>query len=196
MFDFDSDYILENSAVQLRPLILEDFENLKHFVGQRPIWEFSSIRVNDEGDFKNYLQLAMESKSKKDEYPFIVWDKKSGKYAGSTRFYDIQLAKQTLQLGYTWYGQEYQGTGLNKNCKWLLLEFAFEKMGMHRVEFRANNLNKRSIAAMKSIGCKEEGVLRQNLPHHTNDTRRDTIVLSILKDEWFGGVKENLLKRV
>jgi RimJ/RimL family protein N-acetyltransferase len=56
--------------------------------------------------------------------------------------------------------QKYQRTYVNKNCKYLLLEFAFEKLGMERVGFRANSLNKQSISAMKSIGCTEEGVLR------------------------------------
>ena len=56
------------------------------------------------------------------EYPFIVFDKKAGKYAGSTRFYDIQQGYSTTQLGFTWYGSAYQGTGLNRHCKWLLLQ--------------------------------------------------------------------------
>jgi N-acetyltransferase len=81
---------------------------------------------------------------------------------------------------------------LNKACKFLLLSFAFEKMGMERVEFRADNLNKRSIAAMKSIGCKEEGVLRSNSVKQ-DGLRRDSIVLSILKGEWQEGVKQKLL---
>lgn len=196
MFDFSTDYRLENNVVQLRPLVADDFEHLHHFSTHPAIWTYSSIRVNGPEDFKSYLRLAMEGKAKQEEYPFIVFDKRTQTYAGSTRFYDIQLAKQTLQLGYTWYGEEFQGTGLNKNCKWLLLDFAFEKMDMERVEFRANNLNERSIAAMKSIGCTVEGILRKNLPHHTNHTRRDTIVLSILKDEWFGGIKEELKYKI
>ena len=124
-------------------------------------------------------------------YPFIVWDKRTGEYAGSTRFYDINLPFKTLQLGYTWYGERFRGTGLNKHCKYLLLEFAFETMDMLRVEFRADNTNLRSIAAMKSIGCKVEGVLRQDVPKVTGG-RRDSIVLSILKEEWLNEVKHNL----
>lgn len=110
-------------------------------------------------------------------------------YAGGTRFYDIQCIFKTLQLGYTWYGKIFQGTELNKNCKYLLLEFAFEKWGIERVEFRADNDNERSKAAMKSIGCKVEGILRSNMPK-PNGRRRNTIVLSILRNEWFEGVKK------
>ncbi len=89
-------------------------------------------------------------------------------------------------------GQHFQGTGLNKHCKYLLLDFAFDKMQMERVEFRADNNNKRSIAAMKSIGCIEEGVLRSNTIKQDGN-RRDSIVLSILKAEWENGVKDRLL---
>jgi RimJ/RimL family protein N-acetyltransferase len=68
-------------------------------------------------------------------------------------------------------------------------------MGMERVEFRADNGNERSIAAMKSIGCVEEGVLRSNGVKH-NGQRRDSIVLSILRAEWEGGAKERLYQKL
>jgi len=105
------------------------------------------------------------------------------------------LQHQALQLGFTWYGKEFQGTGLNKHCKFLLLQFAFEAIGMERVEFRADINNKRSIAAMKSIGCVEEGVLRSHA-NKVEGGRRDSIILSILKDEWFNTVKQNLLQKL
>jgi RimJ/RimL family protein N-acetyltransferase len=66
---------------------------------------------------------------------------------------------------------------------------------MVRVEFRADATNARSIAAMKSIGCVEEGILRQHQPK-PDGTRRDSIVLSILKQEWENGVKERLRERL
>jgi RimJ/RimL family protein N-acetyltransferase len=76
----------------------------------------------------------------------------------------------------------------------LLLQFAFETLDLDRVEFRADAKNARSIAAMKSIGCTVEGILRNNCA--APNGRRDSIVLSILKDEWFGGVKENLKSKI
>jgi RimJ/RimL family protein N-acetyltransferase len=145
-------------------------------------------------NLKNYLHLADRARSQHKEYAFIVYDKTRKAYAGSTRFYDIQNVYRTIQLGYTWYGKAFQGTGLNKQCKYLLLEFAFDKLQMERVELRADNDNARSIAAMKSIGCKVDGVLRSNLPRHTGG-RRDSIVLSILRHEWFDDIKVALKKR-
>ncbi len=195
-FDFAAGYILEDNLALLRPLTENDYEHLLPFALNEPgTWEYSLIPASGKEGLKNYITSALAAREEKKEYPFIVFDKRQGKYAGCTRFYDMQLDKQTIQLGYTWYGKQFQGTGLNKHCKFLLLQFAFEKMGMERVEFRADNNNKKSIAAMKSIGCQIEGVLRSHLPT-LDGTRRDSIVLSILKDEWMNGGKTALKEKL
>jgi RimJ/RimL family protein N-acetyltransferase len=194
--DFTTEIILENNNVLLRPLRISDFINLVRYSVEEPeLWKFSLQTAAGPENLKKYLQIAQEGRNSQKEYPFIVFDKVINEFAGSTRFYDIQPEYKTLQLGYTWYGKNFQGTGLNKNCKFLLLDFAFEKWQMERVEFRADYTNERSIAAMKSIGCKVDGVLRNNVPK-PGGGRRDSIVLSILRDEWFDGVKENLKKRI
>jgi RimJ/RimL family protein N-acetyltransferase len=194
-FNFNQNVVLEDEHVILRPLQETDVDNLLEISLNEPeTWEYSLIKANGKENLINYIQLAVKARESKTEFPFIVFDKKTGKYAGSTRFYGINQDFKTLQLGYTWYGAEFRGTGLNKHCKFLLLQFAFEALGMERVEFRADNKNVRSIAAMKSIGCKEEGILRNHMPALDNKTRRDTIILSILSSEWFDAVKANLIK--
>jgi RimJ/RimL family protein N-acetyltransferase len=194
---FPQNTILEDESILLRPLQETDVENLLEISLNEPeTWEYSLVRANGKENLENYIKLALKAKENNTEFPFIVFDKKSGKYAGSTRFYDINLAFKTLQLGYTWYGKDFRGTGLNKRCKFLLLEFAFEALGMERVEFRADNNNQRSIAAMKSIGCTVEGVMRNHMPTLGNDLRRDSIILSILRNEWFDSVKENLKNKL
>lgn len=196
-FNPTEEYILENDRVLLRPLKLEDFGNLSPFALNEPeLWKYSLITAAGEEGLANYMEIALEARTTGKEYPFIVFDKKTNEYAGSTRFYDINPAFKSLQLGYTWYGKKFQRTGLNRYCKFLLLSFAFEDLGMERVEFRADNNNERSVAAMKAIGCKVEGVLRSHMPTRDAEVRRDSIILSILKDEWFGGVKENLAKKI
>ena len=196
VINFNDEYILENQLVLLRPLAESDFENLLRFsAGEPELWKYSLITAAGRDNLRNYLAIVQKGRNEQKEYPFIVFDKRTNQYAGSTRFYDIQQDYQTLQLGYTWYGREFHGTGLNKNCKYLLLEFAFEKLHMERVEFRADNENVRSIAAMKSIGCKVDGILRSNMPKREGG-RRDSIVLSILKDEWENDVKEMLRRKI
>ncbi|REH02005.1 GNAT family N-acetyltransferase [Flavobacterium aquicola] len=194
---FPQNTILEDDFVLLRPLELTDIDNLLDISLNEPeTWKYSLVPADGKDNLINYIQLAIKARENKTEFPFAVIDKKSGKYAGSTRFYDINFPFRTVQLGYTWYGKDFRGTGLNKHCKFLLLQFAFETLGMERVEFRADNNNERSIAAMKSIGCKVEGVLRSNMPTYESEIRRDSIILSILKEEWFNGVKENLSKKL
>lgn len=191
-FDFESDIILENERVLLRPLVLSDGSLLAHFVEEEPeLWIYSLVAIHNSADLENYIQTAIEARAHKTAYAFIVFDKLLNEYVGCTRFYDIQLAFQTIQIGYTWYGKKCWGTKLNENCKYLLLEFAFDQMGFERVEFRADNNNKRSIAAMQKIGCTVEGVLRNHLPMPTGK-RRDSIVLSILKEEWNASLKQTL----
>ena len=195
-FDCNNNYILEDDRVMLRPLQPEDSIHLLPFALHEPeLWTYSLVSAAGEEGLQNYLEITFKARDEGKEYPFIVFDKQMNEYAGSTRFYDIQPELQTLQLGYTWYGKKFQGTGLNKHCKYLLLSFAFERIGMERFELRADNNNERSIAAMKSIGCKVDGVLRSNMPKRGGG-RRDSIVLSILRNEWFEEVKDSLGKRL
>lgn len=191
-FDKQQDYTLEDDVILIRPLQKEDYTHLLPISLNEPeTWTYSSKSAAGEEALKTYIAEALSSRDSGQEYPFIVFDKKSGRYAGSTRFYDIQVKNDTLQLGYTWYGKDFRGTGLNKHCKYLLLQLAFETLKAERVEFRADARNERSIAAMKSIGCTVEGVIRNHAPLRDGG-RRDSIMLSILKDEWFGTVKQNL----
>ena len=196
LFDFDADHILEDDRVMLRPLQAADHSLLLPVSENEPeLWKYSLINACGEENLRRYIRLATDARAGKKEYPFIVYDKRSRQYAGSTRFYDIQPGNLSLQLGYTWYSKAAQGTGLNAHCKFLLLQFAFERMNMQRVEFRADSNNARSIAAMKGIGCTVEGLLRKHVPR-PDGTRRDSIILSILREEWEAGLKEKLQKKI
>ena len=195
--NFQNCYILEDERVKLRLLGEDDYNNLLPFaLHEKDTWKFSLVGAEGEEGLKNYMSIALKAWREEKEYPFIVFDKQTNEYAGSTRFYDINEDFKTLQLGYTWYGKKFRGTKLNKHCKFLLLAFAFEELGMERIEFSADNNNERSIAAMKSIGCKVDGILRSNMPTRNGNARRDSIVLSILRNEWFSEVKENLRQQL
>lgn len=195
LFDTSSDIILEDERVLLRPLMQEDAVYLSAYVKAEPsLWKYALTPIATEQAFNQYISAAIESRHLKTAYPFIVFDKLQNKYIGSTRFYDIQLENKSTKFGYTWYSEKTWGTGLNEHCKLLLLTYAFETIGFERVEFRADNRNKRSIAAMQKIGCTVEGILRNHLP--TSDgTSRDSIVLSMLKNEW-PTIKAGFLARI
>ena len=191
-FDHTKTYQLEDERVLLRPLEESDFGHLLPFSKKEPeLWTYSLTSAAGEENLHEYIRQALGARRDAKEYPFIVYDKLRKAYAGSTRFYDVQPHHQSLQLGYTWYGRDFQGTGLNRHCKFLLLDFAFGRLDMERVEFRADARNARSIAAMKSIGCTVEGVLRSN-QLRSDGMRRDSIVLSILKQEWVDSLRARL----
>jgi N-acetyltransferase len=195
MISFPGKLELEDNRVLLRPLQKEDFQHLLPFAEQEPeLWTYSSSGAAGKAGLTAYMDHAFRERELQKEYPFIVFDKQANAYAGSTRFYDIQPAFSTTQLGYTWYGKRFQQTGLNRHCKLLMLSHAFEQWQMERVEFRADLKNEKSIRAMKNIGCTVEGILRSNMP--IPGGRRDSIVLSILKKEWHDSVKENLLGKI
>ncbi|WP_395066136.1 GNAT family N-acetyltransferase [Flavobacterium sp.] len=195
-FDFKEKYILENEFVKLQPLENTDFDILLDYSENEPeIWEFNSGGANGKENLEKYVANATKNRENEKEYPFIVFDKISGKFVGSTRFYGILLEMKTIEIGYTWYGKKYQGSGINKNCKYLMLEFLFEKMEMERVAFAANSKNERSLNAMKSIGCVVEGILR-NCSTDAKGERIDATKLSILKTEWNESVKDNLKKQI
>ena len=190
------DITLDDERVLLRPLEESDFDNLLPLaLSETGLWFYSLVRAEGKEGLKNYLEIALKEKKANREFPFIVFDKKTNEFAGSTRFYDINFPYKTIQLGYTWYGRKFHGTNLNKHCKFLLLQFAFEKLNLERVEFRADARNETSIAAMKSIGCTVEGILRKNMPT-VEGSRRDSIILSILKDEWYNDVKVSLRNKL
>lgn len=187
--------VLENERVLLRAIKENDFDNLLPFSLNEPeIWTYGLVTAAGKDNLRKYIDTAVKNMNNNKEYPFIVFDKKTNTYAGSTRFYDIQQSWFTTQLGYTWYGKEFQRTGLNRHCKLLLLTYVFEQWEMERLEFRADAKNAKSIAAMKAIGCVDEGILRNHMPT-ADGGRRDSIIFSILKTEWFGGVRELLLQK-
>src|SRR5450755_2259749 len=196
MFSFPNNLILEDERVLMRPLQKEDLELLLSFAEEEPdIWTYSLVSASGETGMTTYLAYAVQQRDLEKEYPFIIFDKQAKAYAGSSRFYNIQLSFSTAAIGYTWYGKGFRRSGLNRHCKLLMLGYAFELWGMERVEFQADLRNNKSIEAMKNIGCTVEGILRSTYPIPKGG-RKDSIVLSILKNEWFDSVKKNLQDKI
>src|SRR5882757_7027990 len=109
-FNFHDEYTLENDTALLRPLKTEDHALLLPIALNEPdIWKYSLVQAGGDEQLKKYIQIALEARANKKEYPFIVFDKRTQQFVGSTRFYDIQLNELTLQLGYTWYNKATQG---------------------------------------------------------------------------------------
>ena len=190
-FDFSSDLILENARVLLRPLHEDDYQDLLVYALEEPsLWDYSLLPANGEKGMKTYTDAALLGREQETSYPFVVIDKNINSIAGSTRFYNINFFHKTLSVGYTWYGKAFQRTGLNRHCKLLLFSHAFEAWGMERIELRADARNQQSFTAMKALGCTHEGTLRNDSV--AKGGRRDSVVLSFLKQEWEQGGKAAL----
>lgn len=187
---------LETDRFLLRPLTQNDIPALNRYLETEPeLWKYALAPMTGFPDMLQYVHDALNDAEQNKAMPFVVIDKSSGEIVGSTRLYDLQLRNRSTLLGYTWYTGSLHGSGINAHCKYLLLKYAFEDLQLERVEFRADTRNLHSIAAMRKLGCTEEGILRSHLPT-ADGSRRDSVILSILKDEWHASVKAGLEKRL
>ena len=170
--------------VTLRPLRRDDLPDFQAYaLAESDTWYYSPVQPNTPSAMAQYVEDALTAQAAGTAFPFTVVVGADEVIAGSTRLYDYEPQHRCGKLGYTWYGQRFRGSGLNTVCKALLLRWCFEDLGLERVGFEADAANLRSIRAMEKIGAVREGVLRS---HRQMDTgrRRDTIVLSILREEW------------
>jgi N-acetyltransferase len=125
---------------------------------------------------------------------FVMRNTADNSIIGMTRYYKIEPPHKRLSIGFTWYLPAFWGGVHNKECKLLLLQYAFETLGYQRVEFEVAHQNIRSQKAVEKIGGIYEGRLRKH-GLHADGTVRDTIVFSIIDDEW-PEKKENLLAMI
>ena len=194
--DFEKEYVLENQRVRLEPLTLDHVPKLIRFTEEVDIWTYFLGKSDGSSVFASYVQDSLTGRRKRDAYAFAGYVKRQEQFAGSTRFFDFQEDLNTVRMGYSWYGKNFWGTGLNKNCKFLLFQFAFDQMGVERIGLGAHSENTRSINAMKSIGCQPEGAIRNLFPAIQGKGRADAILLGILKEEWQKTVKNDLNQRL
>ncbi|WP_299754150.1 GNAT family protein [uncultured Pontibacter sp.] len=181
--DFKYEIILEDSRVLLRRYQPLDLDNLPGIVYDEEIWRFMPTRISDAQELQNWAQTVETGFASGTRYTFMIVDKATGQLAGSTSYGNISLPDKRLEIGWTWLSKAFRGSGINRHCKFLLLQHAFEMLRMERVELKTDVLNQRSRRAMLKIGATEEGVLRSHTQMH-DGRRRDTIYYSILKPEW------------
>ncbi|HEV7331473.1 MAG TPA: GNAT family protein [Flavisolibacter sp.] len=192
-FSFTKEIILENSRVLLRPLQPGDVENLLPVAtAQSDLVQYSPYEIHTPDLLAAYINHSLAERAACSRFPFIVFDKRAASYAGSTSIANVSNKDQRLEIGWTWIGRNFQMTGLNRACKFLLLSYAFEELEFERVEFKTDARNQASRTAIEKIGGQYEGTLRS----HTvmlDGFRRDTVYYSILKPEW-PGLKQTVFK--
>jgi RimJ/RimL family protein N-acetyltransferase len=147
------------------------------------LWNLRVTSVPAPGETAGYVEAALKGRQQGHMLPFVVVDVATGRVIGSTRFHDIVVPIERLEIGYTWYGKSWQRTHVNTTCKLLLLTHAFETLGAKLVGWRTDNYNFASQRAIERLGAKKDGVLR----HHAlrrDGTVRDTVMYSLAVGEW------------
>lgn len=176
-------FVLENDSVRLEPLTLKNFQNLFEVAGEKDLVQYSPSDIETPAKLKKYVEAALEDLKNKTAIPFIIFDKRVKKYAGCTRYMNINYTNKVLEIGSTWIGKDFQGSGLNSSMKCLMLDHAFDVMGFEKVEFRIDERNIRSRKAVEKLGGIPEGTLRKNV-YLKNGFKRNTCCYGILKEEW------------
>jgi len=118
----------------------------------------------------------------------------AGTLVGTSSLLEADPGNESIHLGSTLYGSRWWGTQVNPEAKLLLLQHCFEVCGYGRVKIQTDVLNTRSQAAISRLGAQREGVLRRHRKRE-DGTFRDTVVFSVLTDEW-PGVRAGLEARL
>jgi RimJ/RimL family protein N-acetyltransferase len=178
-----SNIIIENERVILIPFENERNIELKSIIFDNDIWKYMGMYVQNDVDFENYIANTLKQKEEGICYPFLIIDKLTNKIAGSTRYGYLNHSSQKCEIGWTWFGKEFQRTGLNKACKFGLLNFGFENIKFKRIQFSADIENKISQRAIEKLGAIKEGVFRNNYIDAEGKSK-DDVYYSIIAEDW------------
>ncbi len=185
---------LAGEVVRLEPLQADHAAALAQ-VGLHPeLWRLQPEPVQSQDDMQRYVDRTLANQRDGNCLPFVIVRQDDGKIIGATRYMDIALAHKRLEIGGTWLTPESQRSGANTEAKFLLLQHAFETIGIMRVVFKTELSNMQSRQAILRIGGVEEGVFRKHLIAQSGRAR-DMVYFAILDEDW-PAVKARLLARM
>ena len=175
--------VFRGHLIELWPLEEDTLDELFAVAGDPALWRLTSVDYSDPAIFYPNFRAALHDRQLGKAYPFMVRLAGSGQAIGTTRLLDIHPHDKKLEIGVTWIACAFWGSGVNAECKRLLLEYCFDTLGANRVQFRAKADNGRSRRALEKIGAVFEGVMRQDKIEPSGNSR-DTAVYSIVRAEW------------
>ena len=184
--------VLRGTAVRLEPLSQDHAQGLYNRGRVEADWAYMPRSCFiDMPDTRQWIDEALNATA---QIPFAIVETAKDRAVGSSRFLNIRPEHGSLEIGWTWLGQDWQRTAVNTEAKLLLLSYAFERLGCVRVEFKTDARNERSQRALQRIGATREGVLRNQMIVQDNYVR-DSVYFSIIESEW-RQVKKRLQKSV
>lgn len=180
---FEEDVLLESRQVVLLPLQMGHASDLLSVALEKALWKWASYRIGNEKELREYIEKMGQQRSARLAYPLAVVDRNTGKAIGVTTYKNLDARDNKLEVGDSWLGKEWHPTEVGKIINYLLLEYAFEKLEVRRVEFMIDRLDRYSIKTIQGSGAVQEGTLRSHriMP---GGRVRDTISLSVLNYEW------------
>jgi len=175
---------LTGCIVRLEPLTHEHVPDLTVAGSDESIWRLMLYgMLTNKERMHEWVDHLLHRQAEGTDLPFAVIHLNSGRAVGATRYMDIRPNDRGLEIGGTWYAVQYQRTGVNTECKYLLLRHAFEVLGCIRVQFKTDSRNKHSQQALERIGAVKEGILRNHMIT-PDGTIRHSVYYSILDREW------------
>ncbi len=174
---------LQGKRVILVPLSASHHDPLVEAVKDGELWNLWYTSIPTPERMRAEIDRRLELQRRGSMLPFAVIDAASNTAVGMTTYMHIDAANRRVEIGSTWYRRSVQRSGLNTECKLLLLTHAFEQLKCIAVEFRTHFFNRQSRAGIERLGAKLDGILRQH-QIGANGTLRDTCVYSILDREW------------
>ncbi|KKK37711.1 GNAT family acetyltransferase [Mesobacillus campisalis] len=174
---------LENEVVQLLPMEYSHVEGLYKAAQDHRIWEHMSVELLTKEQVVQYVEDAHEKQKKGTEIAYVIVSKQKQKIIGATWFLDISKQHERLEIGSTWISPDHWRTSVNTSCKYLLLKYCFEDIGLNRVQIKTGHKNIRSQKAIERIGAVKEGVLRNHMITRDGSIRH-TVMYSITREEW------------
>jgi RimJ/RimL family protein N-acetyltransferase len=179
-------------------LLREDHrEVIRPIAKDERIWEFNRMLLINEAydkQFDSYFAFAIDPRGRGEQHAFVIHRASDKGIIGMTRFYELDKKHKRIAVGYTWYIPSVWRKVYNKECKLLLLQYAFEELRFNRVEFTVASQNIRSQKAVEKIGGVKEGIMRKH-SYRNDGTQTDTVIFSVINDEW-PMKKEKLLQLI
>ena len=173
---------LSGPHARLEPLSHEHRDGLVEAVKDGELWKLWYTSVPTPDGMAKEIDRRLSLQAAGSMLPFTVFDA-DGKVAGMTTYMNVDATNRRVEIGSTWYAKWVQRSGLNTQCKLLLLGHAFETLDCIAVEFRTHFFNQQSRRAIERLGAKQDGILRSHQVA-PNGTLRDTVVYSIVAAEW------------
>lgn len=174
---------LEGRHARLVPLEPSHAPALYAATAETEIWTWMPISISSEDDMRRFVGHAASVAERGEGLGFAIFAAGEPTPIGSTGFWNVDHQHRRAEIGATWLNRSWQRTGINTECKLLLLRHAFTQLGCIRVEFKTDATNARSRAALQRIGAVEEGTLRQHMVL-TDGRLRDSVYFSVLDHEW------------